>query len=161
MKVKTRKFPIVKPTRFTQEGFDKYKAEYEELKASRPAAVEDLKKAREMGDLSENGWYKAARAKLTSIDGRLFRMDLTIKTSQIIDSSETSYVDIGCTVTLKNEKREMTYHIVGDVEADPSEGKLSLLSPIGKAVAGKREGDEVEIQVPAGAITYTISKIEW
>lgn len=151
----------VKRVRFTQDGYDKFKADYEKLLSERPAAVDDLRKAREMGDLSENGWYKAARANLSSIDGRLFRMKMDLKYALIIEHTKETGVDIGCSVTLTNDKRELTYQMVGDLEADPSEGKLSMLSPIGKAVAGKKEGDEVHIEVPAGKIAYTISKITW
>lgn len=145
--------------RFTQAGYDKLKKDYEALKASRPAAVEDLKKAREMGDLSENGYYKASRAKLSSIDGRLMRMSYDIKTAKIIEETAAGTAGIGKTVTLKNADRELTYAFVGDFEADPSQKKLSLLSPFGKAVEGKKEGDTVTIETPSGSVQYTIAKV--
>ena len=145
--------------RFTKEGFEKLKKDYEELKAERPDAVEHLKKARDMGDLSENGYYKASKAKLASIDGRLWKMSMDIKHALVIEDSKNSGIDIGKTVTLANDKREMTYKVVGDLEANPSEGKISLLSPIGKAIAGKQLGDEIKITTPSGEVAYKIIKL--
>ena len=146
--------------RFTQAGYEKLKEEHAELLAQRPAVIADVQKARELGDLKENGYYQASKAKLRSIDSRLMRVSYNLKTAKIIDPSESDVVGIGSTVTLANNQREMTYQFVGDLEADPSEKKLSLLSPIGRAVEGKKVGDEVEITTPSGQITYTIKKVE-
>jgi len=145
--------------RFTKSGYEKIKKEYEELKAQRPAAVADLKKAREMGDLKENGYYQASRQKLNTIDASLTRMAYHIKYASIIEETGLEFVGMGSTVTLANKEREMTYQFVGDLEANPSEGKLSLLSPIGRAVEGKKVGDEIEINTPSGVFVYIIKKI--
>ncbi len=145
--------------RFTKEGFEKLKKDYEDLKAERPDAVMHLKKAREMGDLSENGYYKGARAKLSSIDSRLWKISMDIKHALIIEDSKNPGVDIGKTVTLANDKREMTYQVVGDLEANPAEGKISLLSPIGKAIANKQVGEEVKISTPSGEVIYKITNL--
>jgi len=145
--------------RFTKEGYEKLQQEYEDLKKERPAVILDVQKAREMGDLKENGYYQASKSKLRSIDSRLMHISYTLKTAKIIDSSQSEAVGIGSTVTLANKEREMTYQFVGDMEADPSEKKLSLLSPIGKAVEGKKMGDTVEIQTPTGSVSYIIKKV--
>lgn len=147
--------------RFTKEGYEKLQREFEELKKERPDAVMHLKKARDMGDLSENGYYKASRAKLSSIDGRLFRIEMQLKHAQIIENNPSEGIDIGCTVTFANGDRERTYQIVGDLEANPAEGKLSLNSPIGKALSGKQQGEDVEISTPAGTTTYKILTVTW
>jgi transcription elongation factor GreA len=139
-----------KHIRFTKEGFEKLKQEREELLKQRPDAVEHLKRAREMGDLSENGYYKASRQKLNQIDGRLRMVDHAIKYADIIEASAENVVEIGRTVTLHDGTIERIYEIVGDWEADPSAGKLSLLSPIGRAIANKKVGDEVVFEIPAG-----------
>ena len=146
--------------RFTKSGFDKLRLEYEELKSQRPAAVEDLKKAREMGDLKENGYYKASRAKLTAIDSRLTFLSYNLKTAKIIEEGKTGIIGIGSQVTLVNGAKEMKYQFVGDLEADPTFGKLSLLSPIGKAVEGKKTGDIITVSSPNGEITYKITHVE-
>lgn len=157
---KVTKAPI-KQIRFTKEGYEKLKQEYADLQAERPDAVMHLKKAREMGDLSENGYYKASRAKLSGIDGRLWRINMQLKYALIVENDPNAGIDIGCTVTFSNGKKEMTYQMVGDLEANPSEGRLSLNSPIGKALEGKKQGDEVEITTPAGQTTYKILSVTW
>lgn len=145
--------------RVTKEGFAKLQQEYEELKTERPAVIVDVQKARELGDLKENGYYQASKAKLRSIDSRMMNISYTLKTAKLIEVSASDAVGIGSSVTLVNSEREMTYQFVGDLEANPSEKKLSLLSPIGKAVEGKKVGDEVTVQTPSGSIIYTIKEI--
>lgn len=149
--------------RFTKEGYEKLKEEYQDLLKQRPLAVLDLKTAREMGDLSENGYYKESKSKLNFIDGRLRRFSDYIKRADIVDADGTKLpidtVYIGSTVNLSDGKREKTYQIVGDLEAQPSEGKLSLLSPVGRAIMGKKLDTEVEIETPAGKFAYKITKI--
>ncbi len=88
----------MKQIRFTKQGFESLKSDYEKLKEERPAAVLELKKARDLGDLSENGFYKAARARLSSIDARLQRIKLQLKSAIIINNQQTNTVSIGNTV---------------------------------------------------------------
>ncbi len=147
----------MKQIRFTQSGYKKLQDELAALIKQRPAVVEDLKKAREMGDLSENGYYKASRAKLSWVDGSITRSKYYLKNAVIVeDDGGNNTIDIGSNVVLSDGKKEIHYEIVGDMEANPSEGKLSLLSPIGKALTGKKAGDTVEFSMPAGTITYKI-----
>ena len=145
--------------RFTKEGYEKLKEEHAELLAERPSVVADVTKAREMGDLKENGYYQASKAKLRSIDSRLMRVAYNLKTAKIIDTGDTEEVTIGSTATFGNDDRELTYQFVGDLEANPSEKKLSLLSPIGRAIEGKKVGESFEINLPTGKVTYTVKKI--
>lgn len=149
----------MKQIRFTKDGLEKLNLDYEEIKSQRKFAVDDLQKARAMGDLSENGYYKAARQKLSFIDSQIRRFSSQLKQAVVVDSQNTQSIGIGCSVTLTNKNKEVVYHIVGDLESDPSNLKISLLSPIGIAIAGKKAGDLVEIFVPSGKITYTIEKI--
>jgi transcription elongation factor GreA len=149
----------LKRIRFTQEGYDKLKAEYQDLLKQRPAAVEELKKARDMGDLSENCYYKASRAKLSFIDGQLRKIDLEIKYAIIFSEKSEGKISIGSEIVLANDGREIKYQIVGDLEADPSQGKISLLSPLGRALTNKQVGDEAIIETPAKKIIYKILKI--
>jgi transcription elongation factor GreA len=148
-----------KPVRFTKAGYEKLQAEYEALKAQRPAVVEDVKKAREMGDLSENGYYKASKAKLSFIDGQLRRLKFSLKQAVIITDAVTGKVGIGSKVKLTNGEREYQFEIVGDLEANPSEKKISLLSPLGKSLAGKKVGEVAEIVTPMKTTTYKILEI--
>lgn len=159
-KSKVERHAAIKQIRFTKEGLEKLKKEYETLQKERPDAVMHLKKAREMGDLSENGYYKASRARLSAIDGQLWRISMQLKYA-VVTENNGGDIDIGCTVTFSNGQRELTYQIVGDLEANPSEGKLSLNSPIGKALAGHQQGEEVDIITPAGTTRYKILKVTW
>lgn len=147
------------PTHLTQDGFDKLQREYERLQAERPTAVEHLKRARELGDLSENGYYKASRAKLSQIDGRLFHLKNLIKNAEIIETTDSDTVILGSTVTIVNESSEKQYMIVGKQEANPSQGRISDVSPIGQALMNKKVGEKVVIKAPSGDVEYTIVKI--
>lgn len=136
------------------------KQEYAELLAQRPAVIEDLQKARELGDLKENGYYQASRQKLSYIDGRLFRLKMDMKYAVIVETTTGDGVSIGSTVTLTDGEKERIYTIVGDFEANPSEGKISLLSPLGRAVDGKKVEEEVVLETPRGKIIYKIIAIK-
>lgn len=143
----------------TKEGFEKLKKELEELQASRPAAVKTLSEARAMGDLSENGLYTAAKARLRSIDSQLFRLDIQIKLADIQDPSSKDEVGIGSTVIVNDGTIDKTFHIVGDYEADPLNGKISQNSPLGRALIGKKAGQEAEFHAPKGIIRFKILSI--
>ncbi|NMC36326.1 transcription elongation factor GreA [Candidatus Beckwithbacteria bacterium] len=145
---------------FTQEGFDKLLLEQEQLTQNRVGAVKDLAEARAMGDLSENGYYKAARAKLSSIDSRLGRLKLMIKYAVILESSKSGAVDFGCKVTVQVGSLKREFQIVGKEESDPSAGKISGHSPIGQALMGKKKGEKVLVQIPAGEVEYEILVVE-
>lgn len=145
---------------FTKEGLLKVKKEYEDLLVARKPAVEQLRMAREMGDLSENAAYKVARSELSSIDGRIRRLILVIKNAKVKNEQFSGKVIFGVRVTLLNNGKESVYRVVGGMETDPSLGKLSEQSPLGRVLMGKREGETVEINVPAGKLSYKILKIE-
>lgn len=150
----------MKQIRFTKVGYEKMQQELADLIAQRPAVVEDLKKAREMGDLKENGYYKASRGKLSFIDGRIFRIKVSMKQAVIVKDSDEDIVTIGKTVTLLTGDIKITYTFVGDTEANPSEGKISLLSPLGKALENKKVDDVIDFQTPAKKVAYKIIEIK-
>lgn len=145
---------------FTKEGYEKVKEEYEKLLAERPDAVFHLKTARELGDLSENGYYKASRAKLSFIDSRLRHLKNLLKNGRIIEKSASATVDIGSTVTVSDGDTERTFSLVGGFESDPSQGKISHISPLGKALMGARVGEKRKITTPKGEREYTVVRIE-
>lgn len=144
---------------FTPKGYEQVKRELEELTAKRPAAVEDLSKARSLGDLRENGYYKAARQKLNDVDHRLRQLRLFVKYGKVVTVSGSDEVGIGNSVTLSDGDRELTYMIVGSNEANPAEKKLSDRSPIGRALMGRKKGERVTIEIPSGTKVYTILSI--
>lgn len=142
--------------RFTKQGYETLKKERETVLKRRPLAVLELAKAREMGDLSENGYYKAAKAELVNIDRRLREIAYTLTRAVVIENTNNNSVGIGSRVTLQLGEKEMAYKIVGDLEANPSQGMLSLKSPLGKALYGKRKGENTIITTPNGTAAYKI-----
>lgn len=146
-------------TPFTKEGYKNLLSKYQKLKDSRQGAVQTLSQARELGDLSENGLYKAARAKLSSIDANLTRLDFFIKLADVKESNQNSTIDIGNYVKLDNGKQERTFQIVGKYEADPLNNKISNESPLGKTLIGKRTSDEISVATQNGIVNYKIIEI--
>lgn len=143
----------------TKEGYENLKKELENLQKERPNAVKTLADARGMGDLSENGLYTAAKARLRSIDSQIFRLDIQIKLADIIEDSGKGIVTLGSKVKVSNEFGEQTFHIVGDYEANPAEKKISQYSPLGKCLIGKKAGETAHFQAPKGTVSYKILAI--
>ncbi len=147
----------------TQQGLDDLKKEYDELlNNKRPEVVQRVAAAREMGDLSENAEYSAAREELAFIDGRIEELEELLKQVMVInnqDGTKGNQVKLGSTVTVKHSGKQTVYSVVGEWEADPAEKKISHESPLGKALIGKSVGEVVEVTAPAGKIAYTIVEI--
>jgi len=152
----------MKTTQLTKDGFEKLKNELEELtKKKRPYAVERLHKARAMGDVSENSEYTAAKEELAFVEGRILEIEEILKSVQVVENHNGNHtVEVGTSVTVEVDGKKELYQIVGEFEADPMEKKLSHTSPIGKALVGKKVGEWVEVDVPAGKIKYKIVEIK-
>ncbi len=149
----------------TKKGFEKLKKELERLqKVERPKVIRDIQEARAHGDLSENAEYDAAKNRQEFIERRIAELSQKIKRVQIVDTSELSKdkVGFGCTVVLHDlkENEEMRYTITGEDESDPAEHKISVNTPIARALLGKKKGDMVEVRVPAGIKKLKIKGIE-
>lgn len=142
---------------FTKQGLEKVKREYDELILKRKDAVSTLKRAREMGDLSENGLYKAARFELGNIDRTLRRLSHFINKG-VIASKPKGEIGIGSKVTVIEGEKKKEFQIVGDFEANPTENKISSNSPLGKALMNMEAGQAVEIKTPGGKKSYKILK---
>lgn len=144
---------------FTKAGYEDLQKKYDTLLEERVTAVEQLKKAREMGDLSENGFYKATKAKLGSIDHQITMTKHFLRYGVISDANSQEGIQIGNTIVIKNENQEKQIILVGEQEANPSEGKISFRSPLGKGLINKKLGDLVKIETPRGSITYKIISV--
>jgi len=147
----------------TKAGKDKLQAEYDDLTTNgRKKIAEMIKTAKEYGDLSENSEYADAKDQQVFTEGRISELEHILKNAVIIDESHTncSLVNVGCKVHVEVNKGEMEFMIVGSAEADPEKGWISNESPIGKALLGKKAGDTIEVEVPAGKIQYKIKKIK-
>ncbi len=153
-------------TPMTKEGADALQEELNDLKLNRrPKVVAAIAEAREHGDLKENAEYHAAREQQGFIEGRLQDIEAKLSTSQIIDIKSIpnrGKVIFGTTVTIVNldTDKEVTYQIVGDDEANVKKNKISVNSPIARALIAKEEGDDVVVKAPSGEIDYEILKIE-
>lgn len=147
----------------TKDGFEKLNIEYNELiTGGRREVATLIKQAKEYGDLSENSEYADAKDKQAFIEGRISELEHILKNSLMIDEVHTncSSVNVGCTVQLELENGEMQYRIVGSYEADPEKGWISNESPLGQALLGKKAGEEVEVNAPAGTIKYKVKDIK-
>lgn len=146
----------------TAEGLEKLKAELKDLiENRRPAAVEQIKRARELGDLSENSLYDQARADQSFVEGRIQELEQVIEKAKIIDESKNDgTVRLGSKVIVHIDGDEETFEVVGEPEADPSNARISHTSPLGQALMGKKINDEVEVEAPVGTITYRIISVK-
>lgn len=145
----------------TRSGVEELTAEKEMLLKKRVVTAEAIKVARELGDLSENAEYQSARQEQERTDGRIEEIEHILANAEIIKATKSKQIVLGSTVTLKHPTgRDVTLQIVGTIEADPAVQKISDESPIGKALLGKKEGEEVEIVKPAETITYTVISIQ-
>lgn len=146
----------------TKKGYENLEEELDRLKnEKRPKAVERLSNARAEGDLSENSDYTNAREELEFLDGRISELEEVLKKADVVETgSNGDVVALGTRVRVKIDGNEHFYHIVGEWEADPAEKKISHTSPLGKALIGKKVGQEVKVNAPAGKITYNILEIE-
>jgi transcription elongation factor GreA len=150
----------------TAEGYAALDAEMKRLKTvERPSVISAIAEARAHGDLSENAEYHAAKDRQSFIEGRLAELEDKIARAQIIDVSKLSgkQIKFGATVNLLDEDsgEKSKYKIVGEDESDVKGGKISVTSPIARALIGKEEGDVVEVMAPGGAKSYEIVKVKY
>lgn len=147
-------------------GASRLKDELKTLKTvERPAVIKAIAAAREHGDLSENAEYHAAREHQSFIEGRILELEDQVSRIDVIDvkSLKGKEIMFGATVTVADEETdvEKTYQIVGEYEADPSEGRISVSSPIARALIGRKVGDSVEVTTPGGQKDYEIVKVRY
>lgn len=144
----------------TKEGLQKLKDELKELiEVKRPQIAQEIKEAREMGDISENAAYDEAKREQAFIEGRISELEDVIKKSKVSEKVAKDEIMVGSKVVVHIDGEEAEFHIVGAPEADPVEMKISHESPLGKALLGKKTGEKIEVEAPIGKLTYTILKI--
>jgi len=151
----------------TVKGAEQLGAELKHLKSvERPKVIEEIAVARAHGDLSENAEYDAAKESQGFIEGRIKELEANLSIAEVIDPSKLNVsgkVVFGTLVTLYDidADKEVTYQVVGDLEADIDQGKISISSPIGRALIGKFEGDEFTFNAPAGEKAYEVIKVDY
>ena len=150
----------------TADGYTRLQEELKRLQTvDRPAIIRAIAEARDHGDLSENAEYHAARERQSFIEGRVMELEDKIARAEVIDVSKLSgtVVKFGATVTLADEEtdEEQVFQIVGEDEADISQGRLSVTSPLARALIGKSTGESVEVTTPRGAKSYEVVTVDF
>ena len=149
----------------TYEGLKKYEEELQELKVvKRQEVAQKIKEAREQGDLSENAEYDAAKDEQRDIEARIEELEKILKNAEVVDEDEVDLdkINIGCRVKILDVEfnEELEYKIVGSTEANSLKGKISNESPVGKALIGRKTGEDVVVETQAGAFTYRVLEIQ-
>ena len=149
----------------TEEGLEKIKNELNELKTvKRKEIAEKIKSAVAFGEIAENAEYRAVKNEQAFVEGRILTLEKIIENSEIIDrtKNDSTYVSPGSEIVVEDikKKEKINYTLVDYIESDPGSGKISMTSPIGKAILGKKVGDKVKIRVPAGSLHYKILEIK-
>ncbi|MGK2848920.1 MAG: transcription elongation factor GreA [Minisyncoccota bacterium] len=147
---------------FTEEGLKKLQSELEERRGKMRQTIADaIKEAKEQGDLSENAEYSEAKHQQNENESRIAELEAMLKDSVVATKqTSSSVVGIGSKVTVNVNKKEILFEIVGSNEVDPTVGKISNESPLGKAFIGKRKGDKVEVSTPVNKVKYEILSIQ-
>ena len=148
------------PVQLTASGLAALQRELEELTTvRRPEVILRVKEARELGDLRENADYEAARKEQSFLEGRIQEIEQTLRNAVVITTQDSGVVHLGSRVDVDVEGERTTLHLVGPSEADPSEGRISDASPVGKALMGRRSGDEVLVQTPGRQVRYRVIEV--
>jgi transcription elongation factor GreA len=151
---------ISKQFRLTKAGVTELEAELKNLVSQRAAVTDRIKTARELGDLAENSEYQSARQEQDKNEARIAEIEHILQNVELIKAPKSAgKVVLGSSVKLGNDGKTKEFQVVGTVEADPLNGKISDESPIGKALLGKKVGEEVEIKTPAETATYKIVEV--
>lgn len=152
----------MKQVELTKAGLEKLQQELEQLKEQqKPEALERLEKARGMGDLSENSEYTAAKEELAFVTERIQEIEEILKHAKVVElHTNGQEVSLGSHVTVETNGQKDAFDIVGEFESDPGQKKLSNMSPLGKALVGKKIGTVIEVETPSGKVTYKILEIK-
>lgn len=152
---------LTEPVLLTPEGLEKLKRDLEVAQTRRTEAGERLKEAFQPGDIEDNPEYEQAKEEVGLLDGRIYELQEMIGRAEIIRESHSSVAGPGSTIeVVEGDGSAETYHLVGAVESDPSAGRISVDSPVGRALVGKKKGDRVTISVPQGSLTLTIKAVK-
>ncbi len=153
---------MLQNVQLTEDGLNEIIAELEDLKSKRSDIAERIATAREFGDLKENAEYSAAREEQGVVETRIAELEEIVANAEIIDEKDKTKISIGSTVKVKQlkSKKEFEYKIVGSIEVDPMENKISDQSPMGVALLGKKVGETAVVKAPAGEVEYEIVSFE-
>jgi len=152
---------LTEPVLLTPEGLEKLKRDLEIALQRRAEAGERLKEAFQPGDIEDNPEYEQAKEEVGLLDGRIYELQEMIGRAQIIKESHSSVAGPGSTIdVVDSDGQTETYHLVGAVESDPSAGRISIDSPVGRALVGKKKGDRITVSVPSGTLTLSVKAVK-
>lgn len=145
----------------TQEKFDEFTKELAELRGKRRKEVaESLEYAKALGDLAENAEYHEARDVQATVEDRIAKLEELLKTAKIVSGTHSGTVNVGSVVTVEKDGKKFVYSIVGSEEADVISNKISMKSPFGQSVLGKKKGDTFTFKAPSGELTYKVLEVK-
>jgi transcription elongation factor GreA len=151
---------LTQPVLLTAEGLAKLKQELTAFEGRRSEAADRLREAAQPGDVEDNPEYEQAKEELTRIDEKIWELKEMIGRAQLIEYTGREDAAPGSTIVVEDEEGGKTeYHLVGAVEADPGTGRISVESPVGRALVGKRKGDEISVDVPAGTVKLMVREV--
>ncbi len=151
---------LSEPVLLTAGGLEKLKQDLERAQANRADAFDRIKEAAQPGDIEDNPELEQAKEELARLNERIYELEEMIGRAQIIVETNSGVVEPGSTIEVEDEEGERTvYHLVGAVEADPTSGRISVESPVGRALVGKRPGDCITVEVPAGTVELTVKAV--
>ena len=148
-------------TTLTKKGYDQFHREHTKLTKDRVLALQDMVRMRDFGDLSENAGYRAAKGKLRRIDNRIRFLEKLLRTARVASPlpGDLKHIVIGAQVTLHDSNKTFQYSVVDSIESDIVHGKISIRSPLGRALMGKKVGDVVKVHTPQGIRSVTIDSL--
>ncbi|HVD01788.1 MAG TPA: transcription elongation factor GreA [Candidatus Dormibacteraeota bacterium] len=152
---------LTEPVLLTPEGLERLKSELEVQRGRRAEAADRLKEAFQPGDIEDNPEYEQAKEEVGMVDSRIYELEEMIGRAEIIHEHHSNVAEPGSTIEVQDADGNVdTYHLVGAVESDPGEGRISVDSPVGRALVGKKKGDKVAVNVPQGTLTLTIRSVK-
>jgi transcription elongation factor GreA len=151
---------LSEPVLVTAEGLQKLKTDLDDARARRKEAAERMKEAAQPGDIEDNPEFEQAKEEVASLDNRIYELEEMIGRAQIIEEHHGGVAEPGSTIEVEDQEGTIeTWHLVGAVEADPGAGRISVDSPVGRAVLGRRSGDRVTVNAPSGVIELTVKAV--
>ena len=151
---------LTQPVLLTAEGLAKLKHDLGIVSERRIEAADRMKEAAQPGDIEDNPEFEQAKEEVARLDDRIYELQEMIGRAQIIEGKASSVAEPGSTIEVVDEDGDtLTYNLVGAVEADPGAGRISVESPVGRALVGKRQGDRVSVSVPAGTVQLTVKAV--
>jgi len=151
---------LSEPVLLTAGGLTKLKQDLEQVRARRIDAFERMKEAAQPGDIEDNPELEQAKEEVARLDDRIYELEEMIGRAQIIVGRGSGIAEPGSTLVVEDDEGETsTYHLVGAVEADPTAGRISVESPVGRALLGRRPGDRVSVEVPAGRVELVVKTV--